>query len=50
MFFYQKHTKHIKISPSADEPPFTVKTIVWMHQTRLRKHSILLSVVHMLHV
>jgi len=32
------------------EPPFTVKTIDWVHQTGPRKHSILLSVTHMLYV
>ena len=44
--FYQKHTKHINISPGdTAEPPFTIKTIV--HQTGPR---ILLSVTHMLYV
>jgi len=48
-YFYQKHTKHSKISPHlvTAQPPFTVKTINWMHQTGPR---ILLPVTHMLYV
>jgi len=45
--FYQKHTKHIKYHLVTAEPPFTVKTIDWMHQTGPR---MLLSVTHMLYV
>ena len=41
--FYQKHTKYIKYHLVTAEPPFTVKTIDWMHQTGPR---ILLSVTH----
>jgi len=45
---YEKYTKHVKISHA--EPPFTVKTIDWVQQTGLRKHSILLSITHTLYV
>ena len=43
--FYQKHTDTLKYHLVTAEPPFTVKTIDWMHQTGPR---ILLSVTHML--
>jgi len=29
--------KHIKISPVTAEPPFSVRTIDWVHQTGPRK-------------
>jgi len=50
MLFHQKNTKHILgYHLVRAEPPFTVKTIDWVHQTGPRKeHSILLSVTHML--
>jgi len=36
-FFTKKH-ETVKISPGhTAEPPFTVKTIDWVHQTRPRK-------------
>jgi len=45
-----KHETVLKYHLVRAEPPFTVKTIDWMHQTGLigREHSILLSVAHML--
>jgi len=43
--FYQKHTNTLKYHLATAEPPFTVKTFDWMHQTG---HRILLSVTHML--
>jgi len=46
--FYQKNTwKTLKYHLVTAEPPFTVKTIDWMHQTGPR---ILVSVTHMLYV
>jgi len=45
--FYQKLTKHVKISLGYSWTPFSVKTIDWMHHTGPR---ILLSVTHMLYV
>ena len=50
MLFHQKNTKHSqKYHLVRAEPPLTVKTIDWVHQTGPRKeHSILLCVTHML--
>jgi len=36
-FFTKKHEIQFKISPVRAEPPFTVKTIEWEHQTGPRK-------------
>ena len=43
--FYPKHTNTLKYHLVTAEPPFTVKTIDWIHHTGPR---ILLSVTHML--
>jgi len=45
--FYQNTLNTLKSHLVTAEPPFTVKTIDWMHQTGPR---ILLSVTHMLYV
>jgi len=46
--FCQKNTRNtLKYHLVTAEPPFTVKTIDWMHQTG---HRILLSVTNMLYV
>jgi len=45
--FYQKHTNTLKYPLATREPPFTVKTIDWVHQTGPK---ILLYVIHMLYV
>jgi len=48
MLFFTKNTRNtLKYYLVTAEPPFTVKTIDWMHQTRPR---ILLSVTHMFYV
>jgi len=44
--FYQKHTKHIKLSPGYSWTTLHCQTVDWMHQTGPR---ILLSVTHMLY-
>ena len=42
---FNKNTQNtLKYHLVTAEPPFTVKTIYWVHQTEPRKHSILLSV------
>jgi len=48
--FFTKNKKHsLYYHLVRAEPPFTVKTIDWVHQTGPRReHSILLSVTHML--
>ena len=46
-FSPKKHETQLKYHLVTDKPPFTVKTIDWMHQTGPR---ILLSVTHMLYV
>jgi len=40
MLFHQKNTKHsLKYHLVRAEPPFSVKTIDWMHQTGPRKEA-----------
>jgi len=46
--FYQNHTKHIKISPSYSWTNLHCQNDRLVHQTEPRKHSIVLSVTHML--
>ena len=46
----QKHTKHIKISPSYSWTTLHCETINCVHHTGPKKHSILLSVSHTLYV
>jgi len=49
--FLTKNTQNtLKYHLVTAEPPFAVKMIEWVHQTGPRKHSILLSVTHMLYV
>ena len=47
MLFTENRQNTLKYHLVTSEPPFTVKTIDWMHQTG---HRILLSVAHMLYV
>jgi len=40
-FFTKKHETQLKVSPGLRaEPPFTVKTIDWVHQTGPRKGAL----------